>query len=63
MTNELQMALARYETARARYRLAVLASLSTPGRGDAIRMAICECQAARAALHAVASPPPELNAA
>jgi hypothetical protein len=61
MTNELQRALARCETARARYRTTVLASIGTAGRGDAIRAAIRECQAARVALRQVTSPPLTLS--
>ncbi len=37
MTEEMQRALARYEAARGRYRVAVLASFQAKGRGDAIR--------------------------
>jgi hypothetical protein len=58
MVTELQSALARYEEARGRYRLAVLGSFSAPGRGDLIRAAIQECQHARAALHRLAPPEP-----
>lgn len=61
MVTELQRALARYETARGRYRLAVLGSFSAPGRGDVIRAAIGECQEARAALRRLGSPEPELG--
>jgi hypothetical protein len=57
MVNELQRALARYEAARGRYRLAVLGSFSVPGRGDVIRTAIRECQAARAAVLRLTSQP------
>ena len=46
MTSELQKAMACYEEARGRYRLAVLASLRGATRGDVIRRAIRECQAA-----------------
>jgi len=61
MTSELQKALARYETARARYRATVLSSIGTPGRGDTIRAAIRDCQAARAALRDMTSWSPELR--
>jgi hypothetical protein len=50
MTRELQRAMARYEEARGNYRVAVLGSLVTRGRGAAIRAAIEEYQAARAEL-------------
>jgi hypothetical protein len=50
MTAELQLAMARYEEARIRYRKAVLASLDGTSGGDAIRQAIAECQQAGAEL-------------
>jgi hypothetical protein len=46
MTSELQKAMACYEEARGRYRVAILASLRGAARGDVIRRAIRECQAA-----------------
>jgi hypothetical protein len=55
MTNELRRALARCELARARYRLAVVASYTTPGRGYLMWAAIRNCQAARAALRQLTS--------
>jgi hypothetical protein len=61
VVNEVQRALARYEAARGRYRLAVLASFSAPGRGDVIGAAIRECQAARAAVLLLTSEPPALR--
>ena len=50
MTGELQRAMARYEEARGNYRVAVLGSIVTPGKGAAIRAAIEEYQAARVEL-------------
>ncbi len=50
MTNEFQTALARYEAARGRYRIAILRSFAGSHGGEAIRAAIRECQAARAAI-------------
>jgi hypothetical protein len=60
MVTELQSALARYEEARGRYRLAVIGSFNAPGRGDVIRAAIQDCQRARAALQRLAPPEPHL---
>jgi hypothetical protein len=61
MTGELQRAMARYEAARGNYRIAVLGSLRMPGRGEAIRAAIEDCQAARAALRRLTSRPNEAD--
>jgi hypothetical protein len=46
MTSEQLKAMARYEEARGRYRVAVLASLRGAARGDVIRRAIRECRSA-----------------
>jgi hypothetical protein len=46
MTSELQRAMARYEEARGRYRMAILESLRGTARGEVIRRAIGECQSA-----------------
>ncbi len=61
MTMELQQAMVRYEEARIRYRTAVLDSLNGEARGDAIRAAIREIQAATAELKRLQPrpPPPE----
>src|SRR5919204_1506048 len=57
MTSELQRAMARYEEARGRYRLAVLASLRGAAGGDVIRTAIRECQAAGEDVRRLTAPP------
>lgn len=56
MTHELQTAMARYEAARLRYRVAVIATFRTAHGGEAIRAAIRECQEAGAALEQLTSP-------
>ncbi len=55
MTTELQAAMARYEAARGRYRIAVLRSIGRQRRGETILAAIREFQAARSELRRLAS--------
>ena len=57
MTAELQLAMARYEEARIRYRRAVLASLDGRSNGDAIREAIAACRQTGAELRRLRGEP------
>jgi hypothetical protein len=57
MTTELQQVLARYEGARIDYQRAVLSSLHGDAKGEVIRQAIVDLQAATAELRRVTGRP------